>query len=218
MKRCETCRVDYSGDLETCLLCGSSLTGLGEPSPFVPSKAKEAGTFALALLAVVAVVAAVALTVLGDRAGFSAEAKVAGCAGVVLNYLFVRNIIKHSPAFLRSVVRYFLLVLAICTVWYLVTGSQDVVTYVIPGVCITSLVFNTVLVVAFRNAFVLDYAKYLLFNIVLGVVPLAFSLAGLTAEAAPSWISAAAALALSAALAVFARKQVAAEMGKLFSA
>lgn len=218
MKRCEACRVEYSGDLGKCPLCGGKLTGEAEPSPFPPNKVKVAGAFALTLLAMLTAAAFIAVLYLGDGLGLSRAAMAVGCAGVALNYLFVRNIIKHSPAFLRSVVRYFLLLLAICAVWYLFTGDPDVVTFLVPGVCLVSIVFDVVLVLAFRDSFVFDYAKYLLFNIVLGVIPLALSAGGLTTKDAPSQASATAAVVLAVVLAVFARKQILAEIRKLFSA
>lgn len=218
MKRCETCGVQFSGDLEKCLLCGDHLSGEAEPSPFPPSKRKAVGTYALTFLAMLAASAIIAVLYLGDGAGLTLEAMAVGCVGVVLNYLFVRNVIKHSPAFLRSVVRYFLLLLALCAAWYLITENPAVITYIVPGVCLTSLVLDTALVIAFRDSFVFDHAKYLLFSIVFGIVPLGLSSAGLTTNDAPSQMSATAAVLLAAVLAAFARKQIIAEIRKLFSA
>ena len=62
-----------------------------------------------------------------------------------MNYLFVRNILVHRPDFLRVIVRYFLILLALAAVWFVVTGNLAVTTFVIPGICLVALVFDTVL-------------------------------------------------------------------------
>ena len=67
------------------------------------------------------------------------------CVGLVVNYLFVRNILTHTPDFLRVVARYFLVLLAIAAIWFLVSRNPVVTTFVIPGICLVALVFDGVL-------------------------------------------------------------------------
>ena len=140
------------------------------------------------------------------------------CLGLVVNYLFVRNILVHTPDFLRVVVRYFLILLAIAALWYLITRNPVVTTFVIPGICLVALVFDAVLVAVFRGTFVSGYAKYLLFDVVLGLIPLALVALGLTTWDVPANVSALTASVLLLALLVFTRKQLVAEVRKLFSA
>lgn len=116
------------------------------------------------------------------------------------------------------VARYFLILLAIAAAWFLVTGNLIVTTFVIPGICLTAIVYDVVLVAVFRGTFVSGYAKYLLFDVVLGVAPLALSNLGLTTWDVPAYASALSACVFLLALLVFTRRQLLAEMRKLFSA
>ncbi|MFR7737272.1 MAG: DUF6320 domain-containing protein, partial [Eggerthella lenta] len=89
---------------------------------------------------------------------------------------------------------------------------------VIPGICLVALVFDGVLLAVFRGTFVSGYAKYLLFDVGLGLIPLALQALGLTTWDVPSLVSALTASVFLLGLVVFARKQLTAEIRKLFSA
>ena len=123
---------------------------------------------------------------LGRTLGLPGDIVLTVCLGLVVNYLFVRNILVHTPDFLRVVVRYFLILLAIAALWYLITRNPVVTTFVIPGICLVALVFDAVLVAVFRGTFVSGYAKYLLFDVVLGLIPLALVALGLTTWDVPA--------------------------------
>ncbi|MEG0503369.1 MAG: DUF6320 domain-containing protein, partial [Raoultibacter sp.] len=135
----------------------------------------------------------------------------------VVNYLFVRNTLMHHPDFLRIVVRYFLVLLALAFIWFLFTQNLVVTTFVIPGICLVALVFDTVLVSVFRGTFVTGYAKYLLFDVLLGLTPIALVAFGLTTWNLLAYISAFAASVFFLGLLVFMRKQVVEEIRKLFA-
>ena len=124
----------------------------------------------------------------------------------------------HTTDFLRMVVRYFLVLLAIAAVWFLVTRNLAVTTFVIPGICLVALVFDTVLLAVFRGTFVSGYAKYLLFDVLLGLAPLALVALGLTTWNVLANISALTASVFLLGLLVFTRKQLVDEIRKLFSA
>ena len=108
--------------------------------------------------------------------------------------------------------------LAIAAIWFLVSRNPVVTTFVIPGICLVALVFDGVLLAVFRGTFVSGYAKYLLFDVGLGLIPLALQALGLTTWDVPSLVSALTASVFLLGLVVFARKQLTAEIRKLFSA
>ncbi|MFR3091992.1 MAG: DUF6320 domain-containing protein [Eggerthella lenta] len=126
------------------------------------------------------------------------------CVGLVVNYLFVRNILTHTPDCARRA-RYFLVLLAIAAIWFLVSRNPVVTTFVIPGICLVALVFDGVLLAVFRGTFVSGYAKYLLFDVGLGLIPLALQALGLTTWDVPSLVSALTASVFLLGLVVFAQ-------------
>lgn len=218
MKRCGKCGVEFSGDLDRCPLCQSELTGRAEPAAFPRNEVRKSGIVALKVLAFATGAALLGMAFIGRMLSLPGDIVVPVCLALALNYLFVRNTLVHRPDFLRVVARYFLLLLAVAAAWFLITENMAVTTFVIPGICLVALVFDTVLVAVFRGTFVTGYAKYLLFDVALGLVPLALVALGLTTSEIPALASALASSVFLLWLVVFMRKQLVAELGKLFSA
>lgn len=218
MKRCGKCNVEFTGDLEKCPLCQADLSGTATPSAFPHNRVQKSGAVALAVLAFATGAGFLAMLFLGYLLALPGDIVISVCIALVVNYLFVRNILTHSPDFLRVVARYFLILLAIAAVWFLVTHNLAVTTFVIPGICLTALVVDTVLLAVFRGTFVSGYAKYLLFDVALGLAPLALVPLGLTTWDVPAVVSALTASIFLLGLLVFVRKQLLAEIRKLFSA
>lgn len=140
------------------------------------------------------------------------------CAALVINYLFVNNMMVHAPDVLRLLQRYYLVLLAMALIWFFATWDPSISTYVIPCICIVGTLFNAVMLCVFRSKFVKDYAKYLLFVVVLGLVPLALFFTGTVEWAALPIISAGFTLLLAVGLVAFARTSVTNEARKLFDA
>lgn len=217
MKHCNKCGVDMGGQLDKCPLCHAELSGKAEPSVFPRNVAKASGTEALKVLAFVSGACILGLVFLWQLIALPGDIVLALCLGLVMNYLFVRSILMHSPNFLRVVIRYFLILLAITFVWFLITQNPFVTTFIIPGICLLALAFDAVLVTVFRGTFVSGYAKYLLFDVFLGLTPLILVALGLTTWNVLAYTSAFVASLLFLALAIFMRKQLLAELRKLFS-
>lgn len=218
MKRCDKCSVEFTGDLDRCPLCQSELSGKASPPVFPRNEVRKSGAIALAVLAFATGACLLAMLFLGHLFELPIDIVLTVCLGLVVNYLFVRNILTHTPDFLRVVVRYFLILLGIAAVWFLVSQNLMVTTFVIPGICLVALVFDVVLLAVFRGTFVTGYAKYLLFDVGFGLLPLALAALGLTTWDVPAFVSALTASVFLLGLIVFTRKQLVAEIRKLFSA
>lgn len=218
MKRCNKCGISLNGDLDRCPLCQAELSGEASPAVFPVNKVRKSGTVALAVLGFATGAALLVMLFVGYMIPLPWDIVVSVCVALAVNYLFVRNIITHSPDFLRVVARYFLVLLGIAAIWYLVTRNSAVTTYVIPGICLVALVYDTVLLAVFRGTFVSGYAKYLLFDVLLGLAPLVLVALGLVTWEVPALVSALAASVFLLGLLVFTRKQLIAEVRKLFNA
>lgn len=218
MKHCDKCGVGFTGELDQCPLCQAELKGKAVPSMFPRNEVKKSGAMALKVLAFATGVCLLAVLFLWRLLSAPGDIIITVCLGLIMNYLFVRNILMHSPDFLRVVVRYFLILLAIAAVWFLVTWNMIITTFIIPSICLVALVFDAVLISVFRGTFVSGYAKYLLFDVILGLTPLVLVALGLTTWDVLANISALTASVLLLALLVFTRKQLVAEIRKLFSA
>ena len=218
MKQCNKCSVEFTGDLDQCPLCQAELAGEALPSVFPRNEIRKSGTVALAVLGFATGACLLAVVFLAQIFPLPWDIPLIICVALAINYLFVRNIITHSPDFLRVVVRYFLVLLGLAALWYLVSRNPVITTFVIPGICFVALVFDTVLVAVFRGTFVSGYAKYLLFDVILGLIPPGLVTLGLTTWNLPAYISAFTASVFLLGLLVFTRKQLVAEVRKLFAA
>ena len=87
-----------------------------------------------------------------------------------------------------------------------------------PLVSFIALATNGVLVILFRNTFVQGYAKYLIYEFVLGIVPLVLMAFGFVTWPVPAIATALAAALLLALTLALTRKQLASELRKLFHA
>ncbi|MGI6106135.1 MAG: DUF6320 domain-containing protein [Raoultibacter sp.] len=217
MKRCEKCGIGLTGELENCPLCQNELIGKSEASVFPQNATKKSSSLALKVLAFITGVCLILMFPAWQVLSLPGNIVLTICLGLILNYLFIRNILTHNPDFLRVVVRYFLILLAIAAIWFLLTWDLTVTTFVIPSICLLAIIFDTVILAVFRSTFIAGYAKYLLFHVFLGLTPLALIALGLTSWDILAYTSAFTASVFFLWLLVFMRKQLLAEIRKLFS-
>lgn len=218
MKGCSECRVEFSGDLALCPLCGNKLSGDAVASPFPSIAAYRMSLTARVVLLVVTALmigAAIALCVV---LGASVVFCILSCIAIALNYVFVRNLLVHSPGPMRAIQRYYLVLTACCVLWFFATGNADVATFVVPAVCILGSACNIALLVALGSKFVAGYAKYIMFAALLGVVPLVLLASGCIEWPVLAWISAAFAVLLLLTALIVGRSGITEEAKKLFHA
>ncbi len=218
MRTCDECQVGFSGALDRCPLCGSALAGEPEPAPFPVREAHRPARAARRALAALSVTALVAVLALGWWLDLRPWPVALACVGLAVNYLFLRNVLTHSPDFVRVAERYFLVLLAGTTLWWLADGSPVAASLAIPGLCLVAVLTNAALVVAYRGAFVHDYAKYLIYSLGLGLAPLVLVAVGAASWPWLAWACAGATALLACALLLLARRPLAAELRKLLSA
>lgn len=218
MRRCDECGVGFSGALDRCPLCGAPLEGAPSPAAFPVTTAQAPAKAARRALTCLTLATLVGLLLAAWLVPLQPWPVALMAVGLLVSYLFLRNVIAHSPDFVRIAERYFLVVLAMAVLWWLAGGDPVVASLAIPGICLAGLLVNTALVIAFREAFVRDYAKYLIYSLFFGLAPLGL----LPLHAAPwPWLiyaSAAATVLLALTLLLLARRQSIAEARKLFSA
>lgn len=217
MRRCDSCGVEFSGEMDRCPLCQSELTGEAEPAVFPDNIVRRSGVLALAVLAFATGASLLVVFYLGYLLPLPLDIALTIAFALVVNYLFIRNILVHNPDFLRVVMRYFLLLICIAVIWFLATGNLVVTTYVIPCICLVAVIFDAVLVNVFRGSFVSSYAKYLLFDVVLGIAPIALIALGLTTWNVPALTSALIASILLLALLTFGHRLLVDELRKLLN-
>ena len=206
MKHCDACTVDFTGDMARCPLCQNELRGESSPAAF-PAQQIYLRPRRLAVEIITFVTGAILLLHGFFSYLFSWPIPIASAsaAALIISVLFINSAILHVPRPLRLMFRYFYIMLAIALVWFVATMNHVVTMFVIPITCLVSLVFD-------------EYAKYLAFDIVAGLMPLTFIPLGWAPWDVLVMVSGLVSLLVLLGLLVFARRQLFSEFGKQFSA
>ena len=194
MRYCPSCHIDFTGVLDRCPLCGSKLEGTPEGMIFPENELARTKKLAKRSMIALTFAALAFVAFLCVRTHASFVTWIASFAAVIVNYIFIRNVVVHSPSFLRIIERYFLVVMALALLLLLATGDSRLATYVVPALTLVALFFNGVLV----------------------AVPLVLLATGLVSQPALSIASGVVSGLLLVLLLVLTRKQLFSEMQKLF--
>lgn len=219
MKHCDACTVDFTGDMARCPLCQNELHGEASPATF-PTQQIYLRPRRLAVKIITFVTGAILLLHGFFSYLFSWPIPIASAsaAALIISVLFINSAILHVPRPLRIMFRYFYIMLAIALIWFAATGSHIVTMFVIPIMCLVSLVSDVVLLIVLRAKAIDQYAKYLAFDIVAGLLPLTFIPLGWAPWDVLVMVSGLVSLLVLLGLLVFARRQLFSEFGKQFSA
>ena len=205
MKHCDACTVDFTGDMARCPLCQNELRGEASPAAF-PAQQIYLRPRRLAV------------EIFSYLFSWPIPIASASAAALIISVLFINSAILHVPRPLRLMFRYFYIMLAIALVWFVATMNHVVTMFVIPITCLVSLVFDVVLLIVLRAKAIDEYAKYLAFDIVAGLMPLTFIPLGWAPWDVLVMVSGLVSLLVLLGLLVFARRQLFSEFGKQFSA
>lgn len=144
MRYCPSCHIDFTGVLDRCPLCGSKLEGTPEGMIFPENEFARTKKLAKRSMIALTFAALAFVAFLCVRTHASAVTGIASFAAVIVNYIFIRNVVVHSPSFLRIIERYFLVVMALALLLLLATGDSRLATYVVPALTLVALFFNGV--------------------------------------------------------------------------
>lgn len=217
MLKCNHCNVDFSGRLERCPLCGGSLEGKPSAAVFPHCNITKPWRIALKLIEFFSGAGAIALAVLWGVHVLPANIAILSLLAVLLNFVFVFNMLRLNPGFIRSSSRYILLLIAVGFLIYWFTGLTWVTDFALPIVCLVALLFDIVLCVWLKNAFIEMFAKYLIFDIVCAFLPLICIWFGWSHFETLAWTSAGCSALFLLVLMVFFRTEFLSEFKKLAS-
>ena len=219
MKHCDACRIDFTGDMARCPFCQNELVGNSSPAVFPAQPVYlRPRRLAVQILTFIAGAALLLHGFFGYLFSWPVPIVAASAAAVVVSVLFINNAILHAPKPLRLVFRYCYVMLAIALIWFAATRSTVVTMFVIPIICLASFAFDVILLIVLRNTVISQYAKYLAFDIVSGLLTLTFIPLGWAPWDILVLVSGLTALLLLLGLLVFAHRQLFAEFRKQFSA
>lgn len=217
MKHCDRCGVDFSGDLDHCPLCQGRLTGDATEAAFPHERLMRPRRIAARVIALLSWLAILAMVVLSLADVVAWNITVLVAVLVLVNWLFVRNVLDREPGAVRAVARYLLLLMGCFVVWWLLTGWHVMVDVLVPATAIGAIGFDAVGLIVGKSEFVRDYGKYLLIDVVCCLVPWVCKLLGWTGWNTLVWVALYAGAAFLLVLVLFFGKTLRDEVRRLFS-
>lgn len=217
MRHCPDCKVDFTGDLTRCPLCGQLLSGETTSSPFPSIRLQHKSHRVRILLGILTLFFLFLILTLGFIFHSSPGLILAGVLVVAINYLFVHTILAHSPDFIRAIQRYIIVLVLMAFLGWLGLGVDLFPSFVIPITCLIGSTFDLVLLEIFRSRLISDYAKYVFLAVVIGFLPLIIVFTRAANYLALSYLSIFASLVLLFVLLISWRKEILSELHRLFN-
>ncbi len=179
MLRCNNCKVDVAGQKRHCPLCQGDLSGVSEintevfPKIIPPPKPNP-------ILVKTISFAAIVISVLSVMINYITSTEVMWCwfvvAGAICAWVTAMVTVRKRRNVLKCIAREELIVIPIAIFWDILTGWQKwSLTYVYPSVCVAVFISMFVLASVLKYP-PSDYIVYLVFNSILGIVPIIFML------------------------------------------
>lgn len=179
MQYCSNCKVDIVGEKCHCPLCQGELSGVAEPKSEVypnikpPSKPSPLLIKLITFSAIVISVLSVMINmVLPDQSRWSLFV----VAGAICAWITSIVTINKRRNVLKCIAQQELIVIPLAFFWDLFTGWRSwSITYVYPSVvvCVCIAMLTLAIILKYPPS---DYIVYLVFNSVLGIIPIIFIL------------------------------------------
>ncbi len=216
MKKCNKCLIKFTGDLERCPLCKEELTGEATPSIF-PKLHNKKSRLLYKVLFFVSFSVGVLFTFLEYTITKSFTISKYVILGLINNYILIRFILNNYKNVLKMINRYFKLILILIFLWYIMTKSLIITTYIIPIMCIIILVFNCISMIILKDKYIIKYAKTITLDCIISLLPLLLVMFKLSIFALLSYICTIIDLLVFVGLIVFCKDHIIEEIKKIFN-
>lgn len=170
MRKCNKCQISYTGNIKKCPLCQGELIGKKTPSPFPKIIAKKENILYKILLFVsisLSLIFAFVEYIIHNQ--FTVTKYVV--LGIVTSDILVLYVIKKYKDVLKKMNKYFIIILLLTFIWFFLTRSLIITTYIIPIVCIIIFVFNSITMLVLKDSYINRFLGLLLLDCLIGLIP-----------------------------------------------
>lgn len=219
MLYCRKCKVKVAGKKSCCPLCQGLLSGTAEPSteayPHLPSPEKPNPLFIklITFLAIAIAVISVAINMMLPTDSRWCWFVVAGC---VCAWITTMVAIRKRGSVYKAIIQQELILIPLAFFWDLLTGWHNwSLDYVYPFICI--LVLGMLLLLSYvMKSQTKDTVIYIIWNCVLGIVPVIFIFTGILNISLPSHICIVLSVLMLVAVLIFEWQTVKQEVSRKF--
>ena len=217
MRKCTKCNIDFNGDIKYCPLCQNKLAGTPSASVFPKNIKRQKDTILFKILFFVTTVFCISSIFMEYVLTKKLEYSIFAVLALITNLILLFFILKNYQNVVKIMTKYFIFILASLLIWFFMTKSLTITTYVIPGLCILIFLFNSIAMLVFKNYYIDKYSGVILVDAIIGLIPMVFVLLNLTVFNIPAYICLLLDIFIFLALIIFCKDRILSEFKKLFS-
>lgn len=170
MRKCNKCKISYTGNINRCPLCQGKLIGEKEESPF-PKIHEHKTTVLHKILLFTTISIGVIFAFLEYLIHKDFIITKYAVFGLLTIYILVIAVIKKYKNILKMMNRYFIIILILVFLWFLITKSLIITTYIIPILCIVILIFNNITMLVLKDSYIDKFLNVILLDCLIGFIP-----------------------------------------------
>ncbi len=172
MKKCESCNISFNIKSNKCPLCQNRLTGQCEELYFPNNVWFETNTLILKILLFFSLTIYLIFAFIEYQISKKLDITFYVGLGLLTNYVVLYFLLKNYKNIIKKFGRYAFVINLLLLLWFLATRSTVITNYIIPGVCLFTLLFNIVISIILRRNYLVKYSSQILVNIGLLFLPL----------------------------------------------
>ena len=137
--------------------------------------------------------------------------------GLITNYVLIKFIHNNYKNVLKMMNGYFFVLIILFLLWFWITKSLIITTYLVPVLCIIIFIFNSITLLVLKDSYLIKFVKTILSDCLVGLIPLLLVYFKLTTFDLLSYICVLLDIIVFIGLLIFCKDNVIEEIKKIFN-
>lgn len=216
MKKCSKCMIEFNGNLKICPLCQSELYGSNTNSVF-PKLNYKKNKLLYKILLFVSFCIGILFAFIEYNIHSSLYITKYVIFGLITNYVLIKFIHNNYKNVLKMMNGYFFVLIILFLLWFWITKSLIITTYLVPVLCIIIFIFNSITLLVLKDSYLIKFVKTILLDCLVGLIPLLLVYLKLTTFDLLSYICVLLDIIVFIGLLIFCKDNVIEEIKKIFN-
>lgn len=216
MKKCSKCMIEFNGNLKICPLCQSELYGNNTNSVF-PKLNYKKNKLLYKILLFVSFCIGILFAFIEYNMHSSLYITKYVIFGLITNYVLIKFIHNNYKNVLKMMNGYFFVLIILFLLWFWITKSLIITTYLVPVLCIIIFIFNSITLLVLKDSYLIKFVKTILLDCLVGLIPLLLIYLKLTTFDLLSYICVLLDIIVFIGLLIFCKDNVIEEIKKIFN-
>lgn len=216
MKKCSKCMIEFNGNLKICPLCQSELYGNNTNSVF-PKLNYKKNKLLYKILLFVSFCIGILFAFIEYNMHSSLYITKYVIFGLITNYVLIKFIHNNYKNVLKMMNGYFFVLIILFLLWFWITKSLIITTYLVPVLCIIIFIFNSITLLVLKDFYLIKFVKTILSDCLVGLIPLLLVYFKLTTFDLLSYICVLLDIIVFIGLLIFCKDNVIEEIKKIFN-